>query len=123
MLLLASSRAVLLKAKFFRGLADPSRLRILESLRDGPLTVAAIVERTGLGQPNVSNHLACLHDCGLVSRDRQGRHVFYRLSDDRVGQLLALGEALLADVARGVYLCTRYGETEGGEDARHGKGA
>ncbi len=119
MLLQAQSQAVVLKAKFFRGFADPSRLRILECLRGGPLTVAAIVEVTGLSQSNVSNHLACLHDCGLVTRERQGRHVLYRLSDDRVGQLLALAEALLADVAQGVYLCTRYGEGSGEREADH----
>lgn len=99
-----------LKAKLFRGFADSSRLAILEALRGRPLTVSAIVEKTGLGQSNVSNHLACLRDCGLVTSVQQGRYTLYQLSDERVDSLLGLAEELLADVARGVYECTRYQE-------------
>ncbi len=58
--------ATTLKAKFFRGLADPSQLLIVDVLRDGEKTVSQIVEETGLSQPNTSTHLACLQDCGLV---------------------------------------------------------
>jgi DNA-binding transcriptional ArsR family regulator len=98
---------VALKAKLFRGFADPSRLAILHALRDGPQTVTEIVEASGFSQPNVSNHLACLRDCGLVAAEQKGRFVRYRLSDERVGKLLALADELLADVALGVYQCTR----------------
>ena len=97
-----------LKAKLFRGFADPSRLRVLEALRQGPHTVSALVDATGLNQSNVSNHLSCLHDCGLVAREQQGRFVSYSLSDPRVEELMILAETLLADVARGIYACTRY---------------
>jgi DNA-binding transcriptional ArsR family regulator len=99
---------VALKAKLFRGFSDPSRLAILHALRAGPQTVSEIVETSALSQPNVSNHLACLRDCGLVSAEQKGRYVSYRLSDERVARLLALADELLADVASGVYLCTRY---------------
>ncbi len=99
---------VALKAKLYRGLADPSRLAILEVLRRGDRNVGDLVGVTGLGQSNVSNHLACLHDCGLVAREARGRYVFYRLSDRRVADLLALGEGLLSDVAAGVDACARY---------------
>lgn len=114
MLMAASTDAIDLTAKLFRGFADPTRLRILEALCDGPRSVGAIVDATGLGQSNVSNHLACLKDCGLVASERQGRRVIYRTSDPRVNELLALGEVLLADVAQGVYACTRYQEAQGG---------
>jgi DNA-binding transcriptional ArsR family regulator len=97
-----------LQAKLFRGFGDPSRLEILDALRNGPLTVSDIVEATNLSQSNVSNHLGCLRDCGLVIAEQEGRYVTYHLSDDRVGDLLALAESLLADVAKGVYECTRY---------------
>ena len=97
-----------LTAKLFRGFADPTRLAILDALRDGPRSVGEIVAATGFGQPNVSNHLACLRDCGLVASERDGRRVLVRPSDPRVAQLLALAEELLADVAQGVYACTRY---------------
>ncbi len=106
--LLSDPAELEVKARFFRGFSDPSRLRILEALRDAPHTVGEIVDATGLSQSNVSNHLGCLRGCGLVAAERQGRHVIYRLSDDRVAALLSLAESLLADVARGVYQCTRY---------------
>lgn len=108
MLMTARTQAVALRAKLFRGLADPSRLAILDSLRNGPLTVSDIVEVTGLSQSNTSNHLACLHDCGLVARVQKGRYTYYRLSDRRVARVLREADTLLADVAKGVYECTRY---------------
>lgn len=108
MLIAANPKTCELQAKLFRGFADPSRLAILEALRDGALTVSEIVEATGLTQPNVSNHLGCLRDCGLVTATQQGRFVYYALSDPRVEQLLRLADELLADVAKGVYECTRY---------------
>ncbi|MEP7356555.1 MAG: metalloregulator ArsR/SmtB family transcription factor [Anaerolineales bacterium] len=108
MLLTTEQTGLAVKAKLFRGFSDPSRLGVLEALRAGPRTVGEIVQKTGLSQPNVSNHLGCLRDCGLVLSEQSGRYVRYRLSDDRVAELLELAECLLADVARGVYECTRY---------------
>jgi ArsR family transcriptional regulator, cadmium/lead-responsive transcriptional repressor len=108
MFTIAQPQAIGLKAKLFRGFSDPSRLSILEALRPGPLTVSQIIEATSLSQSNASNHLACLWDCGLVAREQHGRYVRYRLSDERVAALLGLADELLADVARGVYECTRY---------------
>src|SRR5574342_1431090 len=94
MLILANPKSIEIQAKLFRGFSDPSRLSILESLRDGAVTVSEIVVATGLSQPNVSNHLACLRDCGLVTAEQQGRFVYYKLSDKRVGQLLNLADEL-----------------------------
>lgn len=108
MLLNSKSNQVQFKAKLFRGLADPSRLAILETLKSGSLTVSQIVEATGLTQPNVSNHLACLFDCGLITRQAQGRFAYYELSDERVKLLLDTADDLLAEVARGVYECVHY---------------
>lgn len=101
-----------LKAKLFRGFADSSRLSILNALRNGSLTVREIVEATGLSQSNTSNHLGCLRDCGLVSRSQKGSYVYYQLSDERVAMLLNLADDLLADVAKGIYECTRYNHPE-----------
>ena len=114
MLATAEKQGVGLKAKLFRGFSDPSRLSILEALRAGPLTVTEIVAVTGLNQPNASSHLGCLRDCGLVSAEQQGRYVRYQLSDRRVATLLRVAEELLADVAKGVYECTRYRLREDG---------
>ena len=96
------------KARLFRGFGDPSRLSILEALLEGPRKVNEIVLETGLSQPNVSSHLSCLRDCGLVSTQQRGKYVIYQLSDPRVNEILNVAGSLLADVAKGVYECTRY---------------
>jgi DNA-binding transcriptional ArsR family regulator len=108
MLMIANPKPITLQAKLFRGFSDSSRLSILEALSDGPLTVSASVQATGLSQYNVSNHLGCLRDCGLVTPRQQRRFVYYELSDKRVWKLLRLADELLADGAKGVYDCTRY---------------
>ncbi len=112
MLLRANASYIALKAKLMRGFADPSRLAIVEALRPGTLTVTEIVQATGLAQSKVSTHLACLRECGLVTAEQQGRFVRYQLSDPRVEVLLRLAEEVLADVAKGVYECTRYNSCE-----------
>jgi ArsR family transcriptional regulator, cadmium/lead-responsive transcriptional repressor len=113
MLISSPVSSIELQAKLFRGFADPSRLTILDSLRNGERTVGDIVQSTGFSQPNVSNHLSCLRDCGLVVVRQQGRFAYYSLSDERVAKLLLLADELLADVARGVYECTRYADPQG----------
>lgn len=107
-LITSTTSSMDLQAKLFRGFADPSRLSILQALRESEHTVSELVEITGFTQPNVSNHLSCLRDCGLVNVRQQGRFSYYSLSDDRVAKLLLLADELLADVAKGVYECTRY---------------
>ena len=97
-----------LVAKYFRGLGDPTRVRILELLRDeGELSVGALVERLGQPQPKVSNHLACLRWCGFVEARREHRTVFNKISDKRVVRMLDLAQALLADNAEHVAACCR----------------
>jgi len=97
-----------LKAKFFRGLADTSRLALLEALRSGEKSVSELVADTGLSQANASRHLACLKECGLVASRQEGRFVYYALADPRVEDVLRDAEGILADVAARVYACTRY---------------
>jgi DNA-binding transcriptional ArsR family regulator len=101
-----------LEAKYFRGLGDPIRLRILELLqREGELSVGALVERLGLPQPQVSNHLACLRWCGFVEARRVGRTVFNRIADTRVETMLELAQSLLADNAEHIAACCRIEES------------
>jgi DNA-binding transcriptional ArsR family regulator len=97
-----------LVGKYFRALGDPTRVRILELLRDhDELSVTEIVDRLGQSQPKVSNHLACLRWCGFVSTRRDHPTVYYRVADERVTQLLELGRALLAGNAEHVAACRR----------------
>jgi DNA-binding transcriptional ArsR family regulator len=100
-----------LVAKYFRTLADPTRLRILQLLRDeGELPVGEIAEQIGISQPGVSNHLACLRWCGFVATRREHRTVFNFIADKRVLTLLELGAALLADHAEHVAACCQTEE-------------
>lgn len=106
-----TEQSIRIKAKLFRGFSDPSRLTIIEALRDGSKSVGELVELTGLSQPNVSNHLRCLADCDLVRSERNGRYNYYRLSDSRIENILSQSEKLLSEVAKGVFECTRYKST------------
>ena len=97
-----------LLAKYFRVLADRSRLRILEELAAGEeLSVGEIVERTAIPQPSVSNHLACLRWCGFVEARRDHRTVFNRVADPRVVRLIELARELLAGNEEHVASCRR----------------
>ncbi len=100
-----------LVAKYFRGLGDPIRLRILELLRgEGELSVGELVRRLELPQPQVSNHLGCLRWCGFVVARRDGRTIYNRVADERVGAMLELAASLLADNAEHVAACCRIEE-------------
>jgi DNA-binding transcriptional ArsR family regulator len=93
-------------ARMFRGLADPTRLAILLELLAGERRVADLVDFVGGSQSNVSGHLACLKECGLVV-DRPGgrRQVFYRLAGPEVTELLRSAERLLAATGTALELC------------------
>jgi DNA-binding transcriptional ArsR family regulator len=95
-----------LLAKYFRGLGDATRVRILELLHEhGELSVGELVYHLSQPQPKVSNHLACLRWCGFVATRRAHPSVYYRIADERVAALLDLGHALLADNAEHVATC------------------
>ena len=66
--------------RYFKGLADPTRLRILNLLLHGELCGCDIQRVIGTAQPNVSRHLACLKHAGLVQDRRVGYRIFYALS-------------------------------------------
>ena len=96
------------KAKFFRGLGDPARLQVLEKLRGGPRTVSELLTATTLLQPNLSMHLACLRECGLVHAHRAGRFVYYELADENVVKLLTFAGEVLGRIASQIEACPRY---------------
>lgn len=75
---------VALLADRFKALGEPARLGILSELRAGEATVGDLVERTGMGQANVSKHLQYLHAMGLVERRKDGLYVHYSLADEDV---------------------------------------
>lgn len=91
----------------FRGFADPTRVAILLELLHGERPVSELVRAVGGSQSNVSGHLACLKECGIVS-DRPGerRQVFYRLAGIEIAELLQAAERVLAATGTAVELCT-----------------
>jgi DNA-binding transcriptional ArsR family regulator len=104
-----------LRAKLFRGLADPSRLALLQALRCGEHTVGELVATTGLSQSNASGHLACLRECGLVASRQEWRHVYYRLAGPAVEHLLTDADRVLSAIADRLAACERPEMGGGGE--------
>lgn len=101
-----------LRTALFRGFADANRLRIIEQLAGGQQRVGDVVRATGLAQPNVSAHLSCLWDCGLVERERRGREVHYRLAEGVI-ELLGAADAILERTGERVDACENYGNARG----------
>ncbi|AWI29864.1 metalloregulator ArsR/SmtB family transcription factor [Streptomyces tirandamycinicus] len=75
-------------ARFGRALADPIRCRVLLALREAPAHPADLADRLGVSRTRLSNHLACLRDCGLVVAVPDGRRTRYELADERLGHAL-----------------------------------
>lgn len=82
-------------ADYFKVFSEPNRLAVLEALRQGPLNVTAVVEKTGLSQALVSKHLKLLTIAGVVQRRPEGSLVFYEVIDRGVYKLLAQAEKLM----------------------------
>lgn len=96
-----------LAARLFRVLGEATRLRILRLLiARGELHQAELVRRLDASQSRVSEHLACLSWCGLVTVARtEGRRAYYAIADPRVEDLLRLGAAFLEDNAAEIGCC------------------
>jgi DNA-binding transcriptional ArsR family regulator len=100
------SEEMCLLAKFFNGFANSTRLSILLLLAQrGEMKVGELVEELGAPQPRVSDHLRCLAWCGYVQVRREGRNAYYSVADERVLEMLRLGESLLRDNLEHVESC------------------
>ncbi len=100
------SEAMCLLARFFNGFANSTRLSILLLLADrGEMRVGDLVTELGAPQPRISDHLRCLAHCGYVQARRDGRRAYYSVADDRVLEMLNLGESLLRDNLERVEAC------------------
>lgn len=96
-------------ARFFRGLGDATRLRILFLLMEEERTVSELVALLGSPQGRVSTHLACLRWCGFVVAEKVGRTVRYRIADERVRDLLHVATGMMADNATAIASCLVVG--------------
>ncbi len=89
-----------LHAHLCRALAHPTRLLIIDELRDGPRSVSELVELIGLRQSNLSQHLGILRDQRLVIARREGQTVYYSLRDPRVTKAFDLLRQVLRSVLK-----------------------
>ena len=80
-----------------KALADPTRRRILELLRDGDLTAGELAEHFDISKPSLSHHLATLKSAGLVSDERRGQNIVYSLNttvmQDLIGWFLGFSQS------------------------------
>lgn len=83
------------KVEFLRGLADNTRLKIIESLKDRERTVSQLVEEIGGSQSNISTHLKLLKTTGIVKSRNEGKYVYYSLGDDTIYEFLSKLEDML----------------------------
>lgn len=83
------------KAEFFKGLAHPLRIRILELLRGGPMSVGQLQDAIGAPASSISQQLAVLRGRSIVVTERRGTTVIYRVRDTELFELL--------DVARRIF--------------------
>ncbi|MEZ0064543.1 DNA-binding transcriptional ArsR family regulator [Streptacidiphilus sp. MAP12-20] len=103
-------------ARFFRALADPTRLALLQFILAGERTSADCIEHVGVSQPRVSVHLSCLVDCGYVTARRDGKRLRYSVGDPRVANLVALARALARDNAAALDCCDRIPDSSDSTD-------
>lgn len=78
------------KAEVFQALAHPTRIAIVELLRDGPMPAGKLIERLGIEQANASQHLSVLRAKQIVVNRKEGNQVFYSLRDPILGDVLDL---------------------------------
>ncbi len=102
-----------LVTRFFQVLADSTRVRIVEQLLEGEKNVSELVGRLGVPQARVSSHLACLRWCGYIGSRREGKFIYYRVTDPRVVELMSLARTIMADNAEAVASCLRLNEETG----------
>jgi DNA-binding transcriptional ArsR family regulator len=77
-------------AQRFRVIGEPMRIRLLDELRDGPLTINELTEALGASQQNVSKHIGVLAQAGIVGREKDGNRVRCFIADDSVFALCEL---------------------------------
>lgn len=82
-----SYEALVMIAERFRVLGEPIRLRLINLLRDGEMSVTELTRAANTSQPNVSKHLRLLTDAGVLRRDQRGNTVFYSIADQSIFRL------------------------------------
>ncbi|KMK76312.1 ArsR/SmtB family transcription factor [Alkalihalobacillus pseudalcaliphilus] len=96
------------KVKLIHGFSNKTRLLILESIKEDEKTVSQIVEEINGNQSNISQHLACLKDCGIIVGRNEGKYCYYSLRNEKVRSFLNMFDSVLEDVEDEVSCCKNY---------------
>lgn len=80
--------------KFFHGLSNPTRYKILLSLINGEKNVGELVEGIGCSQSLISMQLKCLKWCNFVKATKEGKSIYYSISDERIIAVIQLGQSI-----------------------------
>jgi ArsR family transcriptional regulator len=86
-----------LHAEMCKTISNPRRQAILDTIRGGELTVSELIERTGVSQANLSQHLAILRSKGVVKTRRDGNNIFYSISNIKIIEAYDLISEVLED--------------------------
>jgi len=106
-------------AAYFQTLSEPTRLQILNFLRESERNVGELAQLCGFTSANVSRHLAMLTKQGLVVRESRGTSVYYRIADDSV---YALCDLVCGSIARQFERTAHHGKVFVKANSRAGKG-
>ena len=94
------------KVRFMTAFAHPIRLQILEELKEGERCVCELLQSIkSASQSQVSNHLACLDDWGLVSSRREWRRIYYKLANPKIARFLKIADEIAPRVASRIAVC------------------
>jgi ArsR family transcriptional regulator len=86
-----------LHAEMCKTISNPRRQAILDTIRDGEMTVSELIEKTGISQANLSQHLAILRSKGVVKTRRDGNCIYYSLSNIKIIEAYDLISEVLED--------------------------
>ena len=86
-----------IQAEFCKAMGNATRLEIMHILRERPMTVSELVERTNCSQSAVSRHLAVLRSIGVVTGDRHWNEILYQLTDEKISEVCDLVRAVLVE--------------------------
>lgn len=101
------------RAHFFKALGDRTRLDILRMLSENKrFSVTEIYQGLGHAQNLVSHHLACLKNCGMVTSEKEGKQVYYRLRNRKILKLIDFTDTYIKDILESVLLCEVVADEE-----------
>jgi len=94
------------RAHFFKALGDRTRLDILKMLSENKrFSVTEIYQGLGHAQNLISHHLACLKNCGMVTSEKEGKQVYYRLRNKKILKLIDFTDTYIKDILESILLC------------------